>query len=213
MEKLFQDLRFGVRMLAKNRAVSAVAVLTLSLGIGVNTAIFSGVNAFLMRPLPVPEPERLIRPSELTEDRGSSDELSYPDYVDYRDQMNTVEGIAAEDLVQAALDAEGTNDVIWGQVVSGNYFDILRVKPLMGRTFLPEEDKAIGSNPGVVISHGLWKRRLAADPQIVGKKVQLNNRPYSVIGVAPETFKGTKFGLALDFWAPMMMAEELERSP
>lgn len=213
MEKLFQDLRFGVRMLAKNRAVSAVAVLTLSLGIGVNTAIFSGVNAFLMRPLPVPEPERLIRPSELTEDRGSSDELSYPDYVDYRDQMNTVEGIAAEDLVQAALDAEGTNDVIWGQVVSGNYFDILRVKPLMGRTFLPEEDKAIGSNPVVVISHGLWKRRLAADPQIVGKKVQLNNRPYSVIGVAPETFKGTKFGLALDFWAPMMMAEELERSP
>jgi predicted permease len=213
MTFVLQDLRYGVRMMAKNPGVTVVAALTLALGIGANTAIFSGVSAFISRPLPVPEPEQMARPAEVTEDRGVSDEFSYPDYVDYRDQNSIFAGVAAEDMVQAAIGTEDQNDVIWGQVVSGNYFDVLRIKPMMGRSFLPEEDKSLGSPPVVVISHSLWQRRLASDPTIVGKTIELNGRSYNVIGVAPDVFQGTKFALALDFWVPMMMAEELQRSP
>src|SRR5688572_5401039 len=213
MENLFKDIRYGVRMLSKNPGVSLVAIITLALGIGANTAIFSGVSAFLMRPLSVPNAGALIRPVEIAEDRGTTDEFSYPDFVDYRDQSTSFSGLAAEDMLQAAIDAENQNDVIWGQVVSANYFDVLEVKPAMGRTFLPDEDKTLGANAVVVLSDSFWQRRLGSDPNIVGKTVQLNNRAYQVIGIAPEAFVGTKWALALDFWVPMSMADELRRSP
>ena len=209
METLLQDLRYAVRMLIKTPGVTAVAVVTLALGIGANTAIFSGVNAFLMRPLPVPDPDRLVRPIEVAEDRGVSDEISYPDFVDYRNQATSFTGLAAEDMVQAALNTENQNDVIWGQAVSGNYFAVLEVKPAMGRPFLPEEDGARGAHAVVVVSDSLWRRRLGSDPNIIGKAIQLNARQYQVIGVAPDFFRGTKFGLAMDFWAPIAMVEEL----
>jgi len=209
METLLQDLRYAVRMLIKTPGVTAVAVVTLALGIGANTAIFSGVNAFLMRPLPVPDPDRLVRPIEVAEDRGVSDEISYPDFVDYRNQATSFTGLAAEDMVQAALNTENQNDVIWGQAVSGNYFAVLEVKPAMGRPFLPEEDGARGAHAVVVVSDSLWRRRLGSDPNIIGKAIQLNARQYHVIGVAPDFFRGTKFGLAMDFWAPIAMVEEL----
>ncbi|HEX6730360.1 MAG TPA: ABC transporter permease [Pyrinomonadaceae bacterium] len=212
MQTFLQDLRYGARMLWKNFGITLVAVITLALGIGANTAIFSGVNAFVFRPLPVPQAEELVRPIERTEDRGYADEFSYPDYVDYRDQNSVFTGMIAEDMVQAAMGTENENDVIWGQVVSGNYFDVLRVTPVMGRAFLPEEDRTPGSHPVVVISHSLWQRRLGSDPQIIGKTVELNGRSYNVIGVAPPTFKGSKFALALDFWVPLMMVEELQRN-
>src|SRR5829696_5298604 len=213
MENFFKDIRYGVRILSKNPGVTLVAVITLALGIGANTAIFSGVSAFLMRPLNVPNAGALIRPMEMAEDRGLTDEFSYPDFIDYRNQSASFTGLAGEDMLQAAIDAENQNDVIWGQVVSANYFDVLEVKPIMGRTFLPDEDKTAGANAVVVLSHSFWQRRLASDPNIVGKSVQLNNRGYQVIGVAPGTFVGTKFALSLDFWTPMSMAEELRRSP
>jgi predicted permease len=213
MENFFKDIRYGVRMLSKNPGVTLVAIITLALGIGANTAIFSGVNAFLMRPLDVPNAGELIRPMERTEDRNLADEFSYPDFMDYRNQSTSFTGLSAEDMLQAAIDAENQNDVIWGQVVSANYFDVLQVTPLMGRTFLPDEDKTAGANAVVVLSHSFWQRRLASDPNIVGKTVQLNNRRYEVIGVAPESFVGTKFALALDFWTPISMAEELRRNP
>ncbi|HET9528291.1 MAG TPA: ABC transporter permease [Pyrinomonadaceae bacterium] len=212
METLFQDIRYGVRMLAKNPGVTAVAVLTLALGIGANAAIFSGVSAFILRPLPVPDAHQLVRPMELAEDRGISDELSYPDFVDYRNQATVFEAISGEDMLPVALDSETQSDVIWGQVVSGSYFDVMRVKPIMGRTFLPEEDNAVGAHPVVVISHGLWQRRFGSDPEIVGKTIRFSNRGYQVIGVAPESFTGSKFALSMDFWAPMAMSEELRRS-
>jgi len=213
MHTFLQDLRYGARMLWKNFGVTIVAVVTLALGIGANTSIFSGVSAFVFRPLPVPQADELVRPVERTEDRGYADEFSYPDYVDYRDQNSVFAGILAEDMVQAAIGTQSENDVIWGQVVSGNYFDVLRVTPMMGRAFVPEEDKSPGSQPVVVISHSLWQRRLGSDPQIIGKTVELNGRSYNVIGVAPQSFKGSKFALALDFWVPMMMVEELQRNP
>lgn len=213
MENLIKDLRFSVRMLTKNPGVTLVAVLTLALGIGANTAIFSGVNAFLMRPLSAPDADQLVRPMEIAEDRGISDEMSYPDFLDYRNQSTSFTGLSAEDMIQAAIDAENQNDVIWGQVVSANYFDVVQVTPVLGRSFLPEEDKTIGASPVVVLGHGFWQRRMASDPNVVGKTVQLNNRAYEVIGVAPESFAGTKFALVMDFWVPISMAEELRRNP
>ena len=213
MQTFFQDIRYGIRMLVKNLGVTAVAVLTLALGIGANAAIFSGVSAFTLRPLPVPEPDQLVRPVEIGEDRGLSDELSYPDFADYREQATVFEAMSAEDMLPVALDAETQSDVIWGQLVSGSYFDVVRTKPMMGRTFLPEEDKVVGANPVVVISHSLWQRRFGSDPDIVGKSIRLSNRGFEVIGVTPPSFAGSKFALSMDFWVPMAMAEDLRRSP
>ena len=209
---ILQDIRYGVRMLTKNPAVSAVAVLTLALGIGANAAIFSGVSAFILRPLPVPEPDQLVRPVELAEDRGISDEVSYPDFVEYRNQATSFAALSAEDMLQVALDSDTQSDVIWGQAVSGSYFDVVRIKPIMGRVFLPEEDNAVGARPVIVMSHSLWTRRFGSDPNIVGKTIRLSNRGYEVIGVAPKAFTGSKFALSMDFWVPMAMVEELRRS-
>jgi macrolide transport system ATP-binding/permease protein len=213
MQTFIQDLRYGIRMLAKTPGTTIVAVLALALGIGANAAIFSGVNAFLLRPLAVPAPEQVVRPFESTDDRRMTDSFSYPDYVDYRNQSTLFEGLIAEDLAQAAISTQNENDVIWGQLVSGNFFEALQVNPILGRSFAPDEDKTLGAAAVVVVSHSLWKRRLGSDPNIVGKTIDMNNRAYHVIGVAPESFKGSKFGLALDFWVPMMMAEELRRDP
>jgi predicted permease len=213
MENLFKDIRYGVRMLTKNPGVTLVAVITLAFGIGANTAIFSGVSAFLMRPLAVPNADELIRPIEISEDRGLSDEMSYPDFLDYRNQSASFAEMSAEDMIQAAIDADNQNDVIWGQVVSANYFDLLQVKPMMGRGFWPDEDKTVGASAVVVLGHSFWQRRMASDPNVVGKTVRLNNRQYEVIGVAPDYFVGTKFALAMDFWVPISMAEELRRAP
>src|SRR5215204_4517287 len=153
MENLIKDIRYGVRMLSKNPGVTLVAIITLALGIGANTAIFSGVSAFLMRPLNVPDAGELARPLEIAEDRGIADELSYPDFLEYRNQSASFTGLASEDMIQAAVDADNQNDVIWGQVVSANYFDVLEVKPVLGRTFLAAEDKTAGASPVVVLSH------------------------------------------------------------
>ncbi|HEV8133606.1 MAG TPA: ABC transporter permease [Pyrinomonadaceae bacterium] len=206
---MLKDLRYAIRMLTKTPGVTCVAIVTLALGIGANTAIFSGVSAFILRDMPVPEANRLVRPVEMGEDGGRVDEISYPDFVEYRNQSTSFTGLAAEDMLQVAIDTQDQNDVIWGQAVSGNYFDVMQVKPLMGRAFLPEEDGAPGAHPVVVLGHSLWERRLGSDPNIVGKKLRLNNRPYEVIGVAPKFFKGSKFGLSMDFWVPIAMVEEL----
>src|SRR5262245_2925183 len=132
---MLKDIQYGVRVLAKNPGVSLVAIITLALGIGANTAIFSGVSAFVMRPLPVPHADELVRPVESSEDRGLADDMSYPDFLDYRAQSTSFAGLAAEDMVPAAIESDNQSDVVWGQVVSANYFDVVQVKPILGRTF------------------------------------------------------------------------------
>ena len=157
----------------------------------------------------------LIRPhGDQSKIADSTDELSYPDFLDYRDQSHVVHRTCCRrhDLRPPSTLRTRTI-VIWGQVVSANYFDVLQVKPILGRAFLPDEDKTIGANQVVVLSHSFWQRRLDSDPNVVGKTVQLNNRAYQVIGVAPEYFVGTKFALSLDFWTPISMAEDLRRNP
>ncbi|MGB7921789.1 MAG: ABC transporter permease [Pyrinomonadaceae bacterium] len=208
---LWQDLRYGFRMLWKNPAFTVVAVLTLAFGIGANSAIFSGVSAIVLRPMPVEEPERLVSLFEVHSDQEGYDSFSYPDYVEYRDQSRSFEGILGYRLVQAALSSNDQNDTIWGELVTGNYFDVLRVRPALGRAFLPEEDKTPGAHPVVVLGYGFWQRRFASDPTLVGKPITLNGQAYTVVGIAPREFMGTKFALSMDFWVPMMMQAQIMR--
>src|SRR5215470_1708633 len=160
---MLKDFRYAIRMLTKTPGVTCVAIVTLALGIGANTAIFSGVSAFILRDMPVPEANRLVRPVEIGEHGGIDDEISYPDFVEYRNQCTSFTGLSGEDMLQVAIDTQDQNDVIWGQAVSSNYFDVMQVKPLMGRGFLPEEDAGPGAHPVVVLGYSLWERRLGSD--------------------------------------------------
>jgi predicted permease len=217
MRTLFQDMRYGLRMLWKAPGFTIVAVVTLALGIGANSAIFSAVSAFLLRPMPVEAADRLVRVFETRTASGGAQggnldgSFSYLEYLDYRDQSRTFEGLAVHRMQQAALSNNQQNDAIWGELVSGNYFDTLRVRPALGRGFLPDEDAEPGAKPVVVISHNLWRHRFNSDRNLVGQTITLNNQPFTVVGVAPEEFTGTKFGLLMDFWAPTMMQEQITR--
>jgi predicted permease len=212
MKTFLKDVRFGLRVLWKSKGFTAVAVLTLGLGIGVNTAIFSGVSAFVLRPLPgTTDPARLVSMFETSADgKGGYNDFSYPDYVDYRAQADAFDGVMAHSLAQAALggDREQT-DVMWGQLVTGNFFDVLKVRMQLGRGFLPEEDATPNTHPVVVLGYELWRTRFGADPAIVGRIVQLNGHPFTVIGVTPEEFTGAKWALGMKFWVPLMMKQQV----
>src|SRR5690348_16611224 len=148
---MLKDIHYGVRMLLKNPGVTLVAVITLALGIGANTAIFSGVSAFLFRPLPVPAASELIRPLEIGEGGELRDEMSYPDFLDYRAQSRSFSGLSGECMIPAAIDNENQTNVSWGQAVSANYFEVVQVQPILGRTFNADEDKAVGASPVLVL--------------------------------------------------------------
>jgi predicted permease len=209
---LWQDLRYGWRVLRQRPGFTLVAVLTLTLGIGANTAIFTWLKAVLLHPLPgVAASHRLVTlHSVLTRSDQRAIPVSYPDYQDYRDRNEVFSGLAAFNLQTFNLfDSAGQPERVWGSLVSGNYFAVLGARAARGRTFTPEEDRAPGAHPVVVISHRLWQRRFAADPALIGKTVQLNKRDFTVIGVAAEGFGGSYVGLNLDLWVPVMMAPQL----
>lgn len=197
METLLQDLKYGLRNLAKRPAFAAVAVFSLALGIGVNTTIFSFVNTALFRPLPFPEADQLVRVWD-----GMA--VSYPDYVAYRNESNVSLGLTAYAQRPMSLVVNGESERISGELVSGNYFDVLQVNPILGRGFLPEEDAVAGRNPVVVLSNPLWRRRFNADREIVGKSVTLNQEAYTVVGVMPEKFAGATVLTPPDLWVPIM---------
>jgi predicted permease len=212
MRTFLKDVRFGLRVLWKSKGFTAVAVLTLALGIGVNTAIFSGVSAFVLRPLPgAGEPDRLVMLFETPVDgEGGFNDFSYPDYLDYRSQSDVFDGVLVHDLVQAALGGDGEQtDVAWGQLVTGNFFDVLKVRMQLGRGFLPEEDATPGTHPVVVLSQDLWRTRFGGDRSLIGKTIQLNGHPFTVVGVAAEEFKGAKWALGMKFWLPLMMKQQV----
>ena len=207
MRNLLNDVRFGLRVLWKSKGFTAVAVLTLGLGIGVNAAIFSGVSAFVLRPLGgLGEPERVMSVFETSAADGSHgyNDFSYPDLLDYRARTDVFEGLLGHTMTQAALGEREQADVVWGELVTGNFFDVLKVRMQHGRGFLPEEDATPGTHPVVVLSDDLWRKRFGADRDIVGRQVQLNGRPLTVVGVAPPDFTGAKWALGMKFWAPLM---------
>jgi macrolide transport system ATP-binding/permease protein len=198
MDTLIKDLRYGLRSLIKQPGFTAVAVLSIALGIGVNTTIFSFVNAVLFRPLPFAEPDRLARVWD-----GNS--ISYPDYVAYRDGAAAFSGLAAYAQRPISLTINGESNRVWSEFVSGNYFDVLKANAVVGRTFLSEEDRVGVTNPVVVISDLLWRGSFNSDPDVVGKTISLNQRPYTVIGVMPEKFVGATVISAPDVWLPLSM--------
>jgi predicted permease len=202
---LRQDLRYAVRMLARHPGFTIVAVLSLALGIGANATVFGWVRGILLEPLPgVRDVGRLVVPAfSSREDAERS--LSYPDYEDYRDRNSVFSGFIVHDMQALSLGHDDRAERIWGEMVSGNYFDLLGVRPQQGRAFLPEEDATPGTHPVVVLSHALWQRSFGGDPATVGRIIQLNKHPFTVIGIAPAGFQGTEVGLGLDAWIPMMM--------
>ena len=210
METLLHDLRYGTRQLLKHRAFTILAIISLALGIGANTAIFSLVNTVLLRPLPVKEPSRLIEVYGALHNGADFTIQSYLNYKDYRDRNNVFSGLFVYRFVVSSLSHNGSNERAWGFLASGNYFDVLGVKPILGRGFLPEEDQTPGSHPVAVLSYACWQHRFAGDPSIVGRTILLNNHTFTIIGVAPKGFIGTEVAYAPEFWTPMMMAKEIE---
>ena len=210
IDTLVQDLRYGARMLRKNLGFTLIAVITLSLGIGANTAIFSLVNTILFRPLPVREPQRLVSVFPTIQRTGEAQAFSYPNYVDMRDRNDVFSDLAAFHFAGMSLSRNGANEIIYGYLVSGNYFEMLGVKAALGRTFTPEDDRTPGAHPVAVLSYASWQKRFGADRNIVGQTMLLNNRSYTIIGVAPPRFNGTEVIFAPELWAPMMMLGQIE---
>jgi predicted permease len=204
-DEMFQDLRYGARMLAQGRGFTVAAVLCLALGIGANTAIFSLASAVLWRPLPVERPDQLVE--IIRGDGMSGNTLSHPDYLAINERNDTLAGLAISSLIELSFSHGGQSQMITGELVSGNYFDLLGAQPMLGRAFLPEEDRSPGAYPVVVVGHDFWQSQFGGDPLLAGKTIRLNNQRYTVVGVAPSGFRGTNAPFAPAVWLPVMMVE------
>ena len=203
---MIQDLRYGLRILRTHPGFAAVAVLTLALGIGANTAIFTFLDKLVIRTLPVERPHELV--AFVSAADGEPAVFSYPGYADLRDHNEVLTGLVAFLQRPITLSDEGRAERVIGLIVSGNYFDVIGVRPALGRFFLPEEDRTPSLRPVVVISHALWRRRFAAAPDVLGRTITLNARPFTVVGVAPPEFSGTTPGTVNDLYVPTMMQAE-----
>ncbi len=198
MNTFWQDIRFALRMLVKNWSVTAIIVVVLALGIGANTAIFSVVNAALLRPLPYADPDKLVR---LTEDSPNVPQMSisYPNFLDWREQNKVFSGIAAMQFRSLNLTGNGEPERLAGRAVSAELFDVLGVQPAMGRTFVPEEDRQ-GANPVCIMSDALWQRRFGSDSGLLNKQITLSGTSYTVIGVLPASYA---YGTPTDVFVPI----------
>ena len=197
MYHLLQDVRFGVRTLARTPGFAAIAVMVLALGIGVNATVFSVANAFFLRPLPVSDPETIVR---VYANRYSN--VRYPMYIELRDRNSTLTGLAAFQIRSFGLRIDADPEHTFGEIVTGEYFPILGVTPARGRLLAAADDRA-GAPPVVVLSHGFWTRRFAQSPDVVGRMVALNGQPFTIVGVAAEGFTGVLAPLVGDLWVPL----------
>jgi putative ABC transport system permease protein len=218
MTDLWQDIRFGLRMLAKNPGFTAIAVLTLALGIGANTAIFSLVNQILLRRLPVPNPSELVvlrAPGPVTghvsDDGDYAQSFSYLMYKGLREQSTPVCGMLARNIFSASIADHGQSERGTGELVSGNYFDVLEVQPAIGRVFTMDDDRVPGGHPVAVLSHSYWTRRFGGDPSILNKSLLVNNVPMTVVGVAKAGFSGVQLGKSPDVFVPLMMSAQISQ--
>ena len=210
MFSLWQDMRYSLRMIAKSPGYAAIAILTLALGIGANTTIFSWINSALLNPVPgLSNPNEVVT---LTLSKPWEDPfpLTYPDVEAMRDGQESFTGIAACNFVQMSLTGKGKPERVWGMVATANYFDVLGVRPIFGRGFLPVEDEKPGVAPLAVISYRLWQTHFGANPEIMGQIVKINQHPYTIVGVTPAVFQGSQTGVRSDIWIPIMMEPQLE---
>ena len=203
MENLLQDIRFGLRTLRKNPGFTIVAVLTLALGIGANAAIFSVVDTVLLRPLPYPDSDRLFMVYQtLPQDPAQNTGVSYPNYIDWTQQNRVFESIAAARGNVLALSGRGEPTYIQTGSVTSNYFDVLRVKPVLGRT-LQSSDDALDANPVAVMSESLWRSQFGADPAIVGSAIALDQHPITIVGIVPAYFHSSVPSAETQLWVPL----------
>lgn len=203
---LWTDVRFAGRMLRKNPVFTVVVVLVISLGSGAVTTIFSAMNALLLRPLPgVADPARLVSLQPTRPDGAVLQQGSYATYEYLRDHAHTMDGVAAWGRVSLTIAAGGEGTAVFGNMVSGNYFDVLGVRPALGRFSAPDENRTPSSHPVIVFSYAFWKTRLGADSSAIGRTVTVNGNPFTVIGVAPKDFRGIYTGIQVDAWVPLMM--------
>jgi len=209
MTSFWQDVRYSLRMIAKAPGFAAIAILTLALGIGANTTIFSWINSALLNPVP-----GLSRPSEvvaltLSKPGDNPFPLTYPDLEALRDGQQSLTGITACGFATISLTGKGKPERVWGMMASANYFDVLGVRPILGRGFLPAEDEKPGGAPVAVISYRFWQTRFGANPDVVGQAIEINQHPYTIVGVAPAAFQGSQTGVRTEIWVPIMMQAQV----
>jgi len=206
LESLLRDLTYGLRTLAKHRVATAIAILSIGLGIGANATIFSMVSRFVLRPAPVGDPSTLLTLKTLHDGDQCCNNFPLPVFKDVRDQAKSFSGIAAYDeLIPASIGGSGEPERVWGQAVSANFFDVLELPMLVGRGFTSNEENA----PEIVIGAALWQRRFNSDPAIAGKTVMLSGRLFTIIGVAPASFHSVDQILNAEFWVPLGNATQL----
>jgi len=208
LASIWQDIRYGLRLLRRNPGFTAVAVITLGLGIGANTAIFSLIDAVLLKTLPVAHPEELVL-LRWESPHGATDFFPYPMFDQLRDSSRVFNGMFAFYNLGFATAVDGKPGMAAGQLVSGSYFSVLGVQAAAGRTFTSEEDRVPGGDPVAVISYRYWKRQFGLDPAAVGKSITLNGLPFIIIGVTPPRFDGVTVGDARDIWIPIMMQAQV----
>ena len=207
MQTLWQDLRYGVRMLKKNPGFTVVAVLTLAVAIGSNAVVFSALNGLILRPLNVPHPESLY----LTQ-RGRDKALnqSYPDYLDLRDRNRSFDGLVAYNISQAGLDTGKNPSRAWVYEVSWNYFDVLEIQPYLGRVIHASDEQGPNSAPYIVLTYAYWHSHFQDDRGVVGRSVQLNKHPFTIVGVTPPGFRGSVLIFSPDFFVPIVNQEQAD---
>jgi predicted permease len=218
MERLWQDVRYGCRMLAASPGFAAIAILSLAIGIGANCAIFSIADGLLLRPLPVARPGEIftVSSTQAIEALGMSSNLSsYPDYVDIRDRSKSFDGLAAFTYVAVgfAPDSKATPKLKMGMLASGNLFSVMGVEPVLGRAFRPDEDQVPGRDAVVVLGSATWEQEFGSEPSVLGRTIRLNGRPFTVIGVAPSTFTGLDQYVRAAFFVPIMMSASVINDP
>src|SRR5580700_690536 len=216
MQNLWKDIAFGLRMLAKSPGFTAIAVITLALGIGANTAIFSLMNQILLQRLPVKNPHELVillapgpQTGHVSTDGDPAESFSYPMYKGLRDTNSGFSGILARYGFSASVASHGQTDRASGEVVSGNYFDVLGVQPVIGRLLTQDDDRVPSAEPFVVLSYSYWTRRFGSDPSVLNKVLLINNVEMTVVGVAQAGFSGVQVGKTPDIFVPLMMTQEM----
>lgn len=209
LDHLTQDIRYSLRLFRKNPVFTLIAVLSLALGIGANSMVFTMVNALLFKPLPVEQPDRLVWAYATLPGSADPNGFSYPDYLDYRAQSDTFSDIYAYDEMPLRISGTREPAVVWGAAATENFFTGLGLKASLGRTFSPADGNAAGAVPLAVISDSLWRRQFGGDPKAIGKNITINGRSFTIVGVLPAAFSGVReLGFIPDIWIPLGMAGE-----
>jgi predicted permease len=207
LDTFLQDIRVSLRGLRKSPGFLSIAVLTLALGIGANAVVFSVINAFILHPLNVPNAESLY---QLERGKDKAGNHSYPDYLDLRDRNRTFDGLAAYDIAEAGLDTGKNPSRVWIVAASGNYFDVLRIQPYLGQFFHGSDEHGPNSAPYIVLSYEYWHTHFQDDRGVVGRVVQLDRHPFTILGVAPPDFHGVLMFFHPDLYAPLVNREQIE---